>query len=202
MLLLLGNPLNKDKLLPFALEGERLACGTAHADNAAPSLFGGFVLIRSYNPLDIVKIQSPKNLFSTIIHPQIEIRTEDARKILKKQILFKNAIIQWGNIAGLITGLMTEDFNLIRRSMEDVIIEPVRSILIPGFQEMKNAGLEAGALGCSISGSGPSIFAFSTSKETAENVGSAMQDVLGKMEISSNVYVSKINQEGAIIIDD
>ncbi|UCE08737.1 MAG: homoserine kinase, partial [bacterium] len=154
--ILLDNPLDKQQLLPFALEAEKIACGVAHADNAAPALLGGFVLIRSYDPLDVVRISTPQKLFCTIIHPQIEIRTEDARKILKKEILFKDAIIQWGNIAGLIAGLIKSDYGLIQRSMQDVIIEPVRSILIPRFQEIKNAAIGAGALGCSISGSGPS----------------------------------------------
>ena len=199
---LLGRPLQKEELLPFALEGERLACGTAHADNAAPSLIGGMILIRSYNPLDIIQIPTPKDLFCTIIHPQIEIRTEDARKMLKKQIPLKDATTQLGNIAGLITGLIKEDFDLIQRSMEDVIAEPVRSILIPGFYDVKTAALETGALGCSISGSGPSIFAFSTSKKIAEEVGNAMQSVLSNLEINSEIFVSKINQTGPVIIED
>ncbi len=199
--ILFGNPLTKEELLPFALEGEKTACGAAHADNAAPALLGGFVLIRSYHPLDVIKIPFPDNLYCTIIHPEIEIRTEDARKILKKEILFKDAITQWGNIAGLIAGLMKPDYDLIRRSMQDVIIEPVRSILIPGFQEIKAAAIKTGALGCSISGSGPSIFALGTSKNIAYAVGTAMQNVFNLLEVNSEIYVSQVNQNGPQTIE-
>lgn len=197
---LLGRPLEKIDLLPFAMEGERIACGSAHADNVGPALFGGFVLIRSYHPLDVIPIPTPENLFCTVVHPQIEIRTEDARKILKKEIMFKDAIVQWGNVAGLVAGLMQSDFDLIHRSMQDVIIEPVRSILIPQFQEIKAAANRAGALGCSISGSGPSLFALSTSREIATVVGQAMQDEFDAIEIKNEVYISRINQQGPRII--
>jgi len=198
---LLGNPLRRTELLEYALEGERIACGSAHADNVAPALLGGFVLVRSYHPLDVVQIPTPDNLHCTILHPQIEIRTEDARKILRKQIPFKDAVTQWGNIAGLIAGLMNSDYELIRRSLQDVIIEPVRAILIPGFQEIKQAAIAAGALGCSISGSGPSLFALSSSKETAEVVGRAMTPVMATLNIGSEVYISKINKVGPRILD-
>jgi homoserine kinase len=199
---LLGRPLQKEELLPFILEGEKIACGTGHADNAAPALLGGLVLIRSYSPLDIIKISSPDNLYCTLIHPHILIRTEDARKMLKQQISLKDATTQMGNIAGLISGMINEDFELIRRSMEDVIVEPVRSILIPGFREIKNAAMIAGALGCSISGSGPSIFALSTSESTAKKVGKSMQTVLQKLKINSDIYISKINHDGPRILED
>jgi homoserine kinase len=197
---LLGSPMNQEELLPFAMEGERLACGSAHADNVAPSLLGGFVLIRSYDPLDIVRIPTPENLFCTIIHPQIEVQTKDARDILKKQILLKDAVTQWGNVAGLIAGLMKPDYDLIGRSMHDVIVEPIRSILIPGFDEAKANALSAGALGCGISGSGPSIFALSKDEQTAKKVGKKMEEVFASLEIGSEVYVSKINQAGPIIL--
>jgi homoserine kinase len=197
---LLGRPLEKQALLPFAMEGERIACGSAHADNVAPALLGGFVLIRSYAPLDVIPIPTPENLFCTVVHPQIEIRTEDARKILKKEIMFKDAIVQWGNVAGLVAGLIQGDFGLIHRSMQDVIIEPVRSILIPQFQEIKAAANRAGALGCSISGSGPSLFALSTSAEIAKVVGEAMQREFDAIEIKNEVYISRINQQGPRIL--
>jgi len=200
--LLLGEPLDRTQLLPLALAAEEVACGSAHADNAAPALFGGFVLIRSYQPLDIIQIPTPEKIFCTIVHPQIEIRTEDARKILKKEILFKDAIVQWGNIAGLIAGLMKPDYGLIQRSMQDIIIEPVRSILIPCFQEIKQAAIEKGALGCSISGSGPSLFALSTSDAIANDVGRAMSQEFEAVGISREIYVSKINQQGPKIIDE
>lgn len=197
---LLGNPMTQEELLPFAMEGERLACGSAHADNVAPSLLGGFVLVRSYDPLDIVRIPTPDSLYCTIIHPQIEVQTKDARDILKKQILLKDAVIQWGNVAGLIAGLMKSDYGLIGRSMQDVIVEPIRSILIPGFDEVKASALAAGALGCGISGSGPSIFALSKEEETARKVGIKMEEVFSSLDIGSEVYVSKINQAGPVVI--
>ncbi len=200
--ILLGNPLAKEELLPFATEGERIACGSAHADNAAPALLGGFVLIRSYQPLDVIQIATPKDLYCTVLHPQIEIRTEDARKILKKSILIKDAITQWGNIAGLIAGLMKSDYDLIRRSLQDVIIEPIRSILIPGFHEVKQAALASGALGCSISGSGPSLFALSSTREVASKAGDAMQAVMNSLNIASEIYISKINPVGPRILEN
>jgi len=198
---LLGNPLPRADLLEFALEGERIACGSAHADNAAPALLGGFALVRSYHPLDVVQIATPDRLHCTVLHPQIEIRTEDARKILRKQILFKDAVTQWGNIAGLIAGLMNSDYELIRRSLQDVIIEPVRAILIPGFREVKQAAIAAGALGCSISGSGPSLFALSASRETAEAAGKAMAAEMAALKIGCEVYVSRINNAGPRILE-
>jgi len=198
---ILSNPLSKKELLPFALEGEKLTCGGApHADNVSASLYGGFIIVRSLDPLDVINIDVPKDLFCTIVHPDIEIHTGDTRKILKKQILLSDAVQQWGNVASLVAGLLKKDYELIGRSLQDVIVEPIRSILIPGFNEIKKAALSAGALGCSISGSGPSIFAFSSSKITAKNIGKEMQSVLSKLEIESDLYISKINKEGPRVI--
>lgn len=197
---LLNNPLPATALVAYAMEGERLASGTAHADNVAPALMGGFVLIRSYKPLDIVALPTPDNLYCSIIHPQIELKTEDARKVLKKQITLQNAIVQWGNTAGLIAGLFKEDYALIGRSLQDVIIEPTRSILIPGYERIKEAALHAGALGCNISGSGPSLFAFSTSAENATTIAQAMQQVCTGIEIESDIYVSKVNKKGPVVL--
>lgn len=198
---LLGEPMTQEELLPFAMEGERIACGSAHADNVAPSLLGGFVLIRSYDPLDVIRIPTPKNLFCTIIHPHVEVQTKDARDILKKQITLKSAVIQWGNVAGLIAGLMKSDYDLIGRSMQDVIVEPIRSILIPGFDDVKRSALDTGALGCGISGSGPSIFALSRDQKVAHKVGEKMKEVFEELNIGSEVYVSKINNSGPQILD-
>ncbi len=197
---LLNRPLQAKELVIFAMEGERLASGTAHADNVAPAILGGFVLIRSYQPLDIVALPTPEKLFCSIIHPQIELKTEDSRKVLRKQITLQDAITQWGNTAGLIAGLFKEDYELIGRSLQDVIIEPIRSILIPGYEGMKEAALQAGALGCNISGSGPSLFAFSTSHEKATQVAQAMQKVCNTLQIDSDIYVSKVNKQGPVII--
>ncbi len=198
---LLGKPLQKEDLLPFALDGEKITSGgVLHADNVAPSLYGGFVVIRSTNPLDVIRIPTPKNLFCTVIHPHIEIKTSKARKILSKQIPLKKAVLQWGNVAGLIAGLMKSDFDLISRSLQDVIIEPQRSALIPGYYDIKNSALNAGALGVNISGSGPSIFALSTSDELAKKIGVLMKKVLNKICIDSDLYISTINHKGPRII--
>jgi len=198
---LLGKPLSREALVPFAMEAERIACGAAHADNVAPAIMGGFVLIRSYAPLDLIRIPSPDNLYCVVVTPNIELRTEDARKVLKQEITMKDAIQQWGNLAGLIAGLMQKDYALIGRSLQDVIVEPMRALLIPGFEEVKIAALESGVLGCSISGSGPSIFALATSNQIAENAGAAMKDALNKIGLEGTIYVSKINDEGARVIE-
>ncbi|WP_158976402.1 homoserine kinase [Cellulophaga sp. L1A9] len=197
---LLGNPFSPLELVKFAMEGERLASGVAHADNVAPALFGGFTLVRSYNPLDVIKINTPKELYATVIHPQIEVKTSDSRRILKTTISLEDGIKQWGNVGGLIAGLFTEDYELIGRSLEDHIIEPIRSILIPGFDAVKQQALESGALGCGISGSGPSVFALSKGIETAKNVAKAMSDVYDKIGIDYDIHVSKVNTEGIKII--
>jgi homoserine kinase len=198
---LLGEPFSKRGLLPFAMEAERVACGSAHADNVAPSLIGGFVLIRGYEPLDVVSIPTPENLFCTLIHPQLELKTQDSRQVLRSSISLKDAVTQWGNIAGLIAGLMKPDFGLIGRSLKDVVAEPIRSLLIPGFDLIKEKAVEAGALGCGISGSGPTIFALSTELELAKRVGKVVQTEFLKLKLSSEIFVSRINTKGAVVID-
>ncbi len=192
---LLGNIFSTDEIVQFAMNGEKLASGVKHADNIAPCVLGGISLIRSIHPLDIVSIPAP-DLFVTVVHPQIEVRTSDARQILKQQVLLKDAIKQWGNIAGLVTGFMKPDYDLIGRSLEDVIIEPVRSILIPGFDELKKGCKEAGALGGGISGSGPSVFMLSKDEATAIAVESVMKGVYNRIGIDYNTYVTTINKEG------
>ena len=197
---LFGEPFLKKELLPFAMEAERVACGSAHADNVAPSLLGGFILIRGYSPLDVVSIPTPENLFVTLVHPHLELKTEHARKIMRSNIPMQNAIIQWGNVAGLVAGLMKPDYGLIGRSLQDVIAEPVRSMLIPGFESVRSAALDAGALGCGISGSGPTLFALSTEKELALRAGKRMKDVFRSVKLESDVFVSCINPFGARVI--
>ncbi|WP_291961694.1 homoserine kinase [Maribacter sp.] len=197
---LLGNPFGKTELVKFAMEGERLASDVAHADNVAPALFGGFTLVRSYSPLDIIAIPAPTELYVTVIHPQIEIKTSDSRKILKTTISMETGIKQWGNVGGLVAGLFKQDYELIGRSLEDHIVEPIRSILIPGFDEVKKVSLDAGALGSGISGSGPSIFAFSKGNDTAIKVGNAMKTVYDKIGIAYEIHISKINMEGVKLI--
>jgi homoserine kinase len=193
---LLEKPFSPIELVKFAMQGEALASGVAHADNVAPALYGGFTLVRSYEPLDIIKINTPPQLYATVIHPQIEVKTSDSRKILKTSISLKDGIKQWGNVGGLISGLFLEDYDLIGRSLVDHIVEPIRSMLIPGFSEVKSATIKAGALGTGISGSGPSIFALSKGKETADRVAKAMKNVYINIGVDYDVYVSKINTIG------
>lgn len=196
---LLGNIFSIEEVVQFAMNGEKLASGVKHADNIAPCILGGVSLIRAIHPLDIISIPSP-DLYVTVVHPQIEVRTSDARQILKQQVLLKDAIRQWGNIAGLVTGFMKSDYNLIGRSLEDVIIEPVRSILIPGFDEVKRKCKEAGALGGGISGSGPSVFMLSKDESTAKEVELVMKDVYNRIGIEYNTYVTTINKKGVEIL--
>jgi len=197
---LLGRPFSTKDLIPFAMEGEKLASGSAHADNVAPALLGGFVLVRSYNPLDIIKIKSPEELYATVIHPQIELKTSDARSVLKQNVTLKQAVIQCGNLGGLISGLYTNDYDLIGRSLNDEIVEPLRSVLIPKFDLVKQKAIENGALGGGISGSGPSIFALSKGKEIAEKVAKAMSQVYEEMNLNYEIHVSKVNPDGIKII--
>lgn len=197
---LLGHPLSAKELIPFAMEGERAACGSAHADNVAPALLGGFVLIRSYAPLDVLQIPCSLDLYCSILHPKIEIRTEIARKILKQEISLKQHITQTGNAAGLVLGLIQKDIEIIRNCLQDVIAEPVRSQLIPGFADIKSAAIQAGALGCSISGSGPSLFALSLGSSQAEKVGESMAQACHRNHLDCDVYISKINYEGPKIL--
>jgi len=196
---LLGNKFSKEDLVRFALFGEKVASGVKHADNVAPCIYGGITLIRSIFPLDIVSIPAPA-LHVTVVHPQIEVRTADARQILRKQVLLKDAIRQWGNIAGLVTGFMKQDYALIGRSLEDVIIEPVRSMLIPGFDEVKSKCKEAGALGGGISGSGPSIFMLSKDTGTARQVEKIMKEVYTSIGLDHHTYVTTINQQGVKVL--
>jgi homoserine kinase len=197
---LLGNPFSRKELVQFAMQGEKLACGNAHADNVAPALLGGFTLVRSYNPLDIIRIESPSEIFATVVHPQIELKTSDARSVLKQTVSLKSAIMQWGNVGGLIAGLYTQDYDLIGRSLHDEIVEPVRSVLIPGFDLIKQTAMINGALGSGISGSGPSIFALSKGEATAQKIANAMCDVYDQMQLPYEIHVSKVNADGVRVI--
>jgi len=196
---LLGNRFSREDLVRFALFGEKVASGVKHADNVAPCIYGGITLIRSIFPLDIISIPAPP-LHVTVVHPQIEVRTSDARQILRKQVLLKDAIRQWGNIAGLVAGFMKEDYELIGRSLEDVIIEPVRSMLIPGFDEVKEKCKAAGALGGGISGSGPSIFMLSKDLATAQALDRIMKDIYTRIGLDHHTYVTTINNEGVKVV--
>lgn len=196
---LLGRPFGKKQLVSFAMEGEVIASGSRHADNLAPCIYGGLVLIRDTASLDILPLNAPP-LFITIVHPQIEIKTSYAREILPKEVPLKSAVIQWANVAGLVTGFLQNDYGLIGRSLEDIIIEPVRSKLIPGFDDVKAGCKEAGALGGGISGSGPSLFMLSENEATAIEVEKVMKDVYEKLGIEYKTYVTTINSEGVRVI--
>ena len=197
---LLGKPYSILELTKFAMLGEEAACGSQIADNVSAALYGGFVLIRSYNPLDIVKIPVPTDLVVTALHPQIEIKTEDARNVLPDTIPLKSAVTQWSNVGGLISGLYTNDYQLISNSLKDVIVEPVRKKLIPHFDLIKSSALKAGALGAGISGSGPTIFALSKGIETAKVVAKAMKNNYQNTTANFEIYNSKINKEGIKIL--
>ncbi|WP_160136178.1 homoserine kinase [Chryseobacterium sp. c4a] len=199
--ILLGNILSKDEMVHFAMFGEELASGVRHADNIAPCIYGGITLVKSTHPIDIIPLNTP-DLFVAAVHPQVEVKTSDSRQILKKNIPLKSAVEQWGNIAGLIAGIQKNDFALIGRSLNDVIIEPVRSILIPKFDEIKSMSLQLEALGGGISGSGPSIFMLAEEKETAEKIADLMKSIYDEINIDSFVYVSKINPVGIEIIEE
>lgn len=197
----LGNKFSKEDLVRFAMAGEKLASGVKHADNISPCIYGGITLIRSIFPLDIISLNTPP-IYVAVVHPQIEVKTSDAREILRKEVLLKDAIKQWGNIAGLVAGFMQNDYGLISRSLEDVLIEPVRSMLIPGFDEVKNNSIEAGALGGGISGSGPSIFMLCKEERIAKNVEGIMKDIYDNTGLKYHTYVTTINNEGIKIIEE
>lgn len=197
---LLQEPFSSSELIPFAMEGERLASGSAHADNVAPALLGGFSLVRSYEPLEVLSLPSPPQLRMVILHPLIEVNTRDSRSIIRQQVSLKKAIQQWGNLGALVSSLYTENYDLLGRSLKDEIVEPVRSILIPFFHPLKEMALEKGALGFGISGSGPSVFALCKGEESAKEVMQALQEFYQEKEIDFDLHLSKISTQGIKII--
>ena len=197
---LMENPLEKIDLLPLAMGGERIACGNAHADNVAPSLLGGLVLIRSYHPLDVIPLHYPKNLYVSLVYPHVDIPTGEARKIISQRVALRDAVTQWGNVAGLVTGFITEDLDLIERSMKDVIFEPVRSVLIHYFYYIREIALENGAIGFGISGSGPTVFSICKDEQTARKVTEKVREYLRNEKVESNGYISPINPDGVKVI--
>ena len=198
---LLDRPLTDLQLVGLAMESEGMASGSGHADNVAPSIMGGVTVIRSYQPLDVVNIEPPPDLWTVLLHPQIEVKTETSRKILPQSIPLKDAICQWGNVAGLIAGFYSSDYDLIGRSMQDVIVEPVRSQLIPGYDALKSAAIEAGALNCSISGSGPSVSALCRGPNSASRVRKAMIAAYQANDIPFQTYSSCVNRRGAYVVE-
>ncbi|HVN57746.1 MAG TPA: homoserine kinase [Bacteroidales bacterium] len=196
---LLDDPFTVEELIPFAMEGERTACGTAHADNVAPSLMGGFVIIRGYDPLDIIKLRCPDDLFCALIHPHVELKTSDSRRVLRKDVPLADVTRQCANVASFITGLFRGDFDLIGRSMHDILAEPKRQQLIPGYELAREAAISSGAISCSISGSGPSLFALCKGKDSAVRAASSMQNALHQAGIGSDMHVTSVNAPGARI---
>ena len=197
---LLNSPFSSAELLPFAMEGERLASGNAHADNVAPALLGGFTLVKSYEPLEVLSLPSPEELNVVILHPQIEVKTKDSRAIIKRNISLDKAVSQWGNLGALVSALYTNDYDLLGRSLKDDIVEPIRSILIPYFDEIKAISLESGALGFGISGSGPSVYAMCRGQQNAEKVKASIAEFMEKQSITYDLHLSKINPEGVKIL--
>jgi homoserine kinase len=195
---LLGGRFSKSELVELAMEGEKLASGAKHADNLAPCIYGGFTLVRSVEPLDVVELKFPE-MYAAVVHPQIEIKTSEARAILPNEIALKDAITQWANLGAFVAGLASGDYDLIARSMQDVIVEPARRPLLPRFEEVKSASLAAGAMGGGISGSGPSIFMLSRTLETADAAAAAMSKVYALTDIKFHTYVSPIASNGVTV---
>lgn len=189
------------ELTKFAMFGEEVACGSQIADNVAAAIYGGFVLVRSYEPLEIIKLPVPKKLRVVAIHPQIEVKTKDAREVLPTEIPLKDAVTQWANVGGLIAGLYTDNYNLIGNSLVDIIVEPHRKKLIPFFDDVKNAALNAGALGAGISGSGPTIFALCKGNKIAKKVHKAIEEAYKNTGIDFEIFISKVNADGMKIIE-
>jgi homoserine kinase len=198
---LFGARLAADALVACALEGERLGAGSAHADNIAPAIYGGLVLVRHPSPPDIVRLPVPEGLTAVVVHPHLEIETARARALLGTSVPLVDAVRQWANLGALVHGLHTGDFALIGRALEDTIAEPRRAALVPGLAAIKAAAMAAGALGCSLSGSGPSLFALCARPEVAPGVGRAMADAVEReIGAAPEVYVSRVAPQGARIV--
>jgi homoserine kinase len=196
-----GDCASEKELLEIGLLCETLACGSAHADNIAPSLFGGIVLIRDAQTADYVKIPVPDGLFCMIVHPNVEINTKEARSILPHNVPLKTAVKQWANIAALVSGLYENDFDLIRRSLKDHIIEPKRSKLIPHFSDMRKIALKNNLFNLSISGSGPSVFSLSDCENALNTTGCQIKRFLSEKGIESQYYISQLNPMGSYVIN-
>ena len=198
---LLNKPLENSELLVHGMAGEAVASGGFHADNIAPALFGGIILIRSYEPLDILNFPVPKSLFSTAVLPDFIVNTIDARRMLPKRVPLKSAVEQAGNLAGFTLGLHESDFDLLGRSMVDLFAEPIRAELIPGYLSVRQSAMDAGAIGCGISGSGPALFALSDSLEIAKQIGATMVDAFKKAGLKSTAYNTPIHTKPPEILD-
>jgi len=198
---LLGNPYSKFDLIRFAMKGEELSSASMHADNVAPAILGGFNLVKSISPLEVLQIPTPSDLCAVIIHPQIEIKTSDSRSLLPSKVLLSDATKQLSSLGSLVHALHLSDYKLIGSCLKDYLIEPHRSKLIPCFDELKTNAIESGALGCSISGSGPSVFALTKGLKIANKVEKSFSSIYEKTNISYETYVSKISSKGVSIIN-
>lgn len=197
---LLGSPFRTEALIPYAMEGEMVASGAVHADNLAPALLGGIILIRGYEPMDIKHIPFPDDLWCAVVHPHLEIRTLESRKLIPLQVPLKTALRQAGNLAGLVAGLTTGDYPLISRSVEDALAEPYRTQQLPDYDGLKRSALDAGSVGTGLSGSGPSIFSLCRGEDMAEIVGKVMEAHFTNHGIGSNLYLSRISQAGCRVL--
>jgi homoserine kinase len=199
---LLGRPAPIDVLLECAIRGEMAGCGAAHPDNVAPSLFGGFVLARSATPPDVVRLPVPEGLSCAVLHPHLEVDTGAARGLLGESVPLRTAVRHWGNVGALVAGLFRGDLALVSRALEDEISEPKRAHLVPGFRAVQEAARGAGALGCTLSGSGPSIFALCPSPEHADVVGKAMNSAFADAGggIEADLWISTVGSRGARIV--
>ncbi len=197
---LLGNPFKLKELIPYALEGEKLACGSKHADNVAPAILGGITLVRSTKPIDVIKLPVPKNLKAVIIHPKIEIKTADARKVLDKSIPLEKASQYWANLGAFVSSLYENNYELMKKSIVDNIIEPKRSQLIPMFDSLKKIANDNDSIGCGISGSGPSVFSLANGLKTAKIINNSFKKIYEETGIPFKTYVSDINNSGVKIL--
>ena len=197
---LIGEPYTNKELIKFAMCGEMAASGSKHADNVAAVLLGGFTFVKNSTENDYFKLNTPIEIAFTVIHPKIELKTKDSRAVVKDKVLLKNMVEQSANLGAFISGLYTEDYDLIGRSLKDVIIEPLRSVLIPKFEKIKSVSINSGALGCGISGSGPSVFAMCKGVTTAINVGNAMKKIYDKLDLDYDVHISCVNDIGIKIL--
>lgn len=200
---LLGRPASLEVLLECAMAGEVAGCGSAHPDNVAPALYGGFVLARSVRPPDIIRLPVPEGLSCAVLHPHLEVRTGAARSLLGDSVPLGDAVRQWANVGALVAGLFLADLPLVGRAIEDHVAEPKRAHLVPSFSAIKQAAHDAGALGCSLSGSGPSMFALCASFDRAEFVGDAMRTVfVAAAGLDADVWISPVGRRGARIVTE
>ncbi len=198
---LLGRPFSGKQLVEFAMQGEALLGGTAHADNVGPALLGGVVLIRGYEPFDIVRLPVPDNFFYAVVHPDIVVSTKMAREVLPHEIPLAKAVKQWGNVGGLVAGFALRDVALIGRSMQDAVIEPYRKGFIPDYDLLKRAALDEGALALNIAGSGPSVFALASDYAVAGRIADRMREHFAVRGIDCRTYAGRVSNAGARVVE-